>query len=265
MTLIWAPLTAWSKLRLTSVSRSRPRTCCGLRPAAAAAAEDRRRGCRRGRRRRSRPPGRRRRTGRPGRPPPKPPNMPARVVLLALLGVGERVVGGGDLLELLLRRGVVGVAVRVVLARQLAVRLLDLLVGRLLRDARAPCRDRQPQRLLLAHHDAGRPDQLLAEPVALLHHLDDGPGLGPLDRQRRERLVLGRVELLALRDRRPRPRSASSVSRSSRKTSSTPCGEPVVGVALRIEPGSLAAPARGRRAPARPPAASSAFPRAAAA
>ena len=68
-------------------------------------------------------------------PPPKPPNIPPGVVLLALLGVGERVVGALDLLELLLRLRVVGVAVRVVLARQLAVRLLDLLVGGLLGDA----------------------------------------------------------------------------------------------------------------------------------
>ncbi len=28
VTLIWAPLTAWSKLSWTSVSRSRPRICC---------------------------------------------------------------------------------------------------------------------------------------------------------------------------------------------------------------------------------------------
>jgi hypothetical protein len=27
LTLTWAPLTAWSKLRLSSVSRSRPRCC----------------------------------------------------------------------------------------------------------------------------------------------------------------------------------------------------------------------------------------------
>ena len=41
VTLTWAPLTAWSKLSWTSVSRSRPRTCCGLRRRAAAAVEDR--------------------------------------------------------------------------------------------------------------------------------------------------------------------------------------------------------------------------------
>ena len=75
--------------------------------------------------------------------------------------------------------GVVRVAVRVVLARQLAVRLLDLLVGRLLRDAQHLVELVSQSRLLLAHHDAGRPDQLLAEPVALLHHLDDRPGSAP--------------------------------------------------------------------------------------
>ena len=59
--------------------------------------------------------------------PPKPANMPAGVVLLALLGVRERVVGLLDLLEALLGRAVAGVAVGVVLAGQLAVGLLDLL------------------------------------------------------------------------------------------------------------------------------------------
>ena len=32
VTAIWVPLTAWSKERRTSVSRSRPRTCWGSRP-----------------------------------------------------------------------------------------------------------------------------------------------------------------------------------------------------------------------------------------
>ena len=59
----------------------------------------------------------------------------AGVVLLALLGVRERVVGALDLLEALLGRRVVGVAVGVVLARELAVRLLDLVVRRLPVDA----------------------------------------------------------------------------------------------------------------------------------
>jgi hypothetical protein len=47
-----------------------------------------------------------------------------RVVLLALLRVGEHGVGLADVLELLLR-GVPGVLVGVVLARELAVGLLD--------------------------------------------------------------------------------------------------------------------------------------------
>ena len=51
----------------------------------------------------------------------------AAVVLLALLGVAEHVVGLGDLLEALLGLLVAGVAVGVVLARELAVGLLDLL------------------------------------------------------------------------------------------------------------------------------------------
>ena len=50
------------------------------------------------------------------------------VVELAPLGIGEHLVGAGGLLELLLRLRVVGVDVRVQLARELAERLLDLRV-----------------------------------------------------------------------------------------------------------------------------------------
>ena len=60
---------------------------------------------------------------------------PEAVVRLSLLRVGEDVVGGLHVLEPLLRRRVVRVAVRVQLASELAVRLLDLVVGRGLRDA----------------------------------------------------------------------------------------------------------------------------------
>ena len=59
---------------------------------------------------------------------------PAAVVALALLGVREHVVGLGDLLEALLRAGLL-VLVRVVAARELAVRLLDVVLRRLLVDA----------------------------------------------------------------------------------------------------------------------------------
>ena len=51
------------------------------------------------------------------------------VVLLALLEIGERLVGDADLLEALLSLLVAGVLVRVVLARQLAERLLHLVLG----------------------------------------------------------------------------------------------------------------------------------------
>src|SRR5262249_55728159 len=57
------------------------------------------------------------------------------VVLLALLLIGERVVRVLDFLELLLRGRVAGVLVRVVLRRQFAVRLLDLVGGGVLLDA----------------------------------------------------------------------------------------------------------------------------------
>src|SRR5207244_2581144 len=59
----------------------------------------------------------------------------AGVVALALVGVRQDRVGLLDLLEPLLRRRVARVLVRVVLARELAVGLLDLLVGGLLVDA----------------------------------------------------------------------------------------------------------------------------------
>ena len=58
-----------------------------------------------------------------------------RVVLLALLGVGQDRVGLLDLLEPLLGALVALVAVGVVLARELAVGLLDLVLGGLLVDA----------------------------------------------------------------------------------------------------------------------------------
>jgi hypothetical protein len=70
----------------------------------------------------------------PPKPPPPKPAAEARglglvaeaVVLGALLGVLQDVVGLGRLAELLGRLRVLGVAVGVVLHRQLAVGLLDL-------------------------------------------------------------------------------------------------------------------------------------------
>src|SRR5690606_11673327 len=58
-----------------------------------------------------------------------------RVVLLALLGVGEDRVGLADVLELLLRRFVTRLGVRVPLARELAVGLLQRLLVDVLGDA----------------------------------------------------------------------------------------------------------------------------------
>ena len=63
------------------------------------------------------------------------PHGANRVVLLALLGVVQHAVGLADLLQLLLRGLVTGVAVRVELAGLLAVGLLDLLRARIARDA----------------------------------------------------------------------------------------------------------------------------------
>jgi hypothetical protein len=61
--------------------------------------------------------------------------LPLGVVLTALLRIGEDVVGVRDLLEPLLGGRVIGVGVRVVLARQRPVGLLDGLVVRRFRDA----------------------------------------------------------------------------------------------------------------------------------
>src|SRR5262249_41747488 len=57
------------------------------------------------------------------------------VVLPAAFGIAQRVVRRVDLLQALGRVRVVGVGVRVALARQLAIRALDLVVGGLARDA----------------------------------------------------------------------------------------------------------------------------------
>ena len=59
-----------------------------------------------------------------------PPVGAELVVLLALLGVAEHLVGLVDLLELRLGGLVAGVHVGMVLAGELAVRLLDLLLRR---------------------------------------------------------------------------------------------------------------------------------------
>src|SRR5205085_7330246 len=62
-------------------------------------------------------------------------HLPNLVVLLALLLVPDHVVRGGDLLEALLRLLVAGVGIGMVLLRELAIGLLDLVLGRVLRDA----------------------------------------------------------------------------------------------------------------------------------
>src|SRR5262249_50201371 len=67
-------------------------------------------------------------------------HLPNFVVLLALAGVTEDVVGGGDRLELVLRLLVPGVGVGVVLLRQLAVGARDLLLG---------CRLRHPEHVVV--------------------------------------------------------------------------------------------------------------------
>src|SRR5919106_38232 len=119
------------------------------------------------------------------------------VVLLALLRVGQRVVGLLHLLEALLGPRVVLVAVRVVLAGELPIRLLDLVLRGLLRDSEGlvvvVVRHR---RLLLAHDHLRRPQHLAVQPVTLLDRLDNEAGLGSLYGAGGEGLVPRRVEPL---------------------------------------------------------------------
>src|SRR3954471_136543 len=138
---------------------------------------------------------------RPAAAPAGAEEDPAAVVLLALVGVAHDVVGRLDLLEALLGLRVVRVAVRVVLARELAVGLLDLVGRRLALDAQDgiwvslghPCP------LLRGDDDLGRSQHVVAIPVALAVDLDDRPGLRALDGLLGDRLVAVRVERLALR------------------------------------------------------------------
>ena len=98
------------------------------------------------------------------------------VVALPRLGVGQHVVGLGDLLEPLLGAGVL-VDVGVVRAGQLPVRALDL-VGRRVRGDAEHLVEVAPvghQPALLGDHDAGRAQDLVAVAVAGADRRDDGP------------------------------------------------------------------------------------------
>ena len=121
-------------------------------------------------------------------PAPAAVRRAERVVLLALLGIGEHVVRALHLLEARLGRGVARVLVRVHLADELAVRLLDLVLRRVLRDAEGlveGARHRFAGLVRLgaravagrlgragADDDPRRSQHVVAEPVALLEHLD---------------------------------------------------------------------------------------------
>jgi hypothetical protein len=118
------------------------------------------------------------------------------VVLLALVGVGEDVVGVLDLLKALLGFLVAGIGVGVVAPCQLAVGLLDLLRGG---GARNPKRLVEVARhwslLLLSARDnhARRAQDPIAEQIAALYDLEDRPLFGP-GGNRRQRLVHVRIE-----------------------------------------------------------------------
>ena len=94
-------------------------------------------------------------------PPPPNPNGLGRSYALRFSGSDEHVVGLGDLLEALLGLLVARIAVRVVLARELAVGLLDLLVGGVLAEPEGlvVVRSIGHRGVLSARHDhARRPD-----------------------------------------------------------------------------------------------------------
>ena len=165
---------------------------------------------------------------------PAPVRRPELVVLRALLGIGEHVVGALDLLELRL----VAAAVGVMLARELPVRLLDLL-GRRRSWGRPACRTGLPS---FGHDHPGRPEHLVAEPVALLQHLEHRALLGALGRLREQRLVDVRVEgALGVDLRQPVPLAAARRASGGRAGRLPPASPP------RARPRPRA-PARDRRA-----------------
>src|SRR5947209_6257039 len=125
----------------------------------------------------------------------------AAVVLLALLGVAEHVVGLGDLLEARLRLLIAGVAIGVVLARELAVGLLDLIGRGLLVHPQGGVKvlaggHRLAPRLA-RHHDPSGPDDALAQAIAGLVDLDDRAGGDAVHRALGHRLVQSGVKRLA--------------------------------------------------------------------
>ena len=110
--------------------------------------------------------------------PTEAPEEPAGVVLLALVGVGERVVGLLDVFETLLGSGVVRIAIRVVLAGQLAVGLLDLVGARLPPDAKDLVEVARHRGLLFGDDHPRRADDVVCEAIARGHHLEHRARLG---------------------------------------------------------------------------------------
>ena len=183
--------------------------------------------------------------------------MAEAVVEAALLGVGEHRVRLGRFLELLLGRLVARIAIRVVLHRQLAVRALDLAVGRACARRRGFRSSRACSRLRHLHHR--RPQQPVAEHVAALQLADHfalamigarlraSPPGARSDRSRRRaprsactpllaqqvvQLRVDQLDAFAIRRRLRRRRRRSARDRSRRRRA--------------------AAPAAGRRPPDRP-------------
>ena len=150
------------------------------------------------------------------------------VVEAALLAIGEDRVGLGRFLELLFGLVVAGIAIGVVLQRELAVRALDLLIGRLALDAEdlvvvtlAHAGPHAPFRHL--HHR--RPQQPVAEHVAAPELFDDFAVALPVGRLVGDRLVEVRIEVGAERLDRPdaalAQRSRAAAGESARRRGGT--------------------------------------------
>ena len=116
----------------------------------------------------------------------------ARVIGFALLGVGQDRVRLLDLLEALLGLLVVGVGIRVVLARKLAIGLLDLLGGGLVVEAERPVGVlyRGHALYLARDHHAGRTEHGAVRAVALLDDVERESRLGAVLVAHRKGLVL---------------------------------------------------------------------------
>ena len=161
----------------------------------------------------------------PARRPPAPvtPGVAEAVVQAALLAVGEHGVGFRGFLERFFGLVIAGIAVGMILQRELAVRALDLLIRGLRARPRAPRSSRASSRCSpFGHLYHRRPQQPVAQHVSAPELFDDfafAPAFG--------RLVRDGLMDSADRSRRRAPRSGArracaGCRRAARWISSTP-------------------------------------------